>query len=342
MKAAVLHRFGAPLSLEDVPQPAIGPDDVLVRVRACGIDGTDLKLLDGFGYSPDLPFIMGHEPAGEVVDVGTHVDQFAVGDRVIPYIFFIPPDNPWYGSPREQLCPDMQGVLGVKGIAGGYAELMSVPAHQLARLPAGIAWEDAAVLCDAGLTAYHAVQRSRLQEGETALILGVGGVGSFVVQLARLAGARVIAVERGTAKTARARDLGADEVIHVADADADLRQAVRQLTQGRGAECVVDIVGTHHTMSAGIDSLAVGGRLIVVGYTPDEFAIGGKRLAQNEFAILGSRGGSRSDLSAVAALAAGGQLKSIVTDTRPLSEVNEALADLRQGRVLGRLVITSS
>ncbi len=114
MKAAVLRAFGAPLSIEEVDDPRAGPDDVVVGVRACGIDGTDLKLLDGFGYTPDLPFIMGHEAAGVVEAVGERVSTFAPGDRVIPYNFLIPPESPWYQTEREQLCPDMSGILGIE------------------------------------------------------------------------------------------------------------------------------------------------------------------------------------------------------------------------------------
>ncbi|MEX2316464.1 MAG: zinc-binding dehydrogenase [Pirellulales bacterium] len=337
MKAAVLRAFGAPLSLEEVPTPVPGPDDVLVRVMACGVDGTDLKLLDGFGYKPNLPFIMGHEPAGMVAAVGGNVDGFQIGDRVIPYIFLIPPDSRWYGTPREQLCPEMQGVLGVTGIAGGYAENFTIPARQLVRLPDAIDWADAAVLCDAGLTAYHAVDRSRLQTGETALVIGVGGVGSFVVQFARLAGARVIAVDRSDTKSAHALGLGAEIAIN--SSRQDVLAEVRRATNGRGVECVLDIVGQAATMQMGIDALAVGGRMVVVGYTPDELTLGGKRLAQGELEIIGSRGGPRGNLFKAAQLVAEGRIKSIVTDTRPLGEVNEALAQLRAGQVLGRLVL---
>src|SRR5438105_4894432 len=245
MKAAVLKAFGAPLSIEDVDDPSPGPHDAVVKVEACGIDGTDLKLIDGFGYSPELPFIMGHEPAGVVESVGKNVTAFKPGDRVVTYNFLIPRESPWYGSEREQLCPDMLGVIGVKGCNGGYAERLRVPAHQLVPIPDGVAWRDAAVHCDAGVTAYHALRRARLTLGETALVIGVGGVGSFAVQFAKLAGARVIAAERSVAKLNWARELGAAEAID----SADMGQEVRKLTHGRGVDCVLDIVGTAQTMS---------------------------------------------------------------------------------------------
>jgi propanol-preferring alcohol dehydrogenase len=335
MKAAVLKAFGAPLVIEEVADPIPGPDDAVVRVEACGIDGTDLKLLDGFGYTPELPFVMGHEPAGVVECVGERVTAFKPGDRVIAYIFLIPPESPWFQSEREQMAPDMTGVIGVKGHAGGFAERLCVSARQLVRIPDEVGMHDAAVHCDAGLTAYHAVRRSRLIAGETVLVIGVGGVGSFAVQYAAIAGARVIAAERTQAKREWARSLGAAETVN----SADTARAVREVTKGRGVDCVLDIVGTKATMAAAIDSVYVGGRIVVVGYTPDSFTLSGKRLAQNELELIGTRAGSRAELTVALNLTATGRIRSIVTDRDPLANVNEALAKLCDVNVLGRLVL---
>lgn len=340
MKAVVLREFGQSLVVEDVPDPHPGPQDVVIKVMACGIDGTDLKLLDGFGYTPELPFIMGHEPAGVVEEVGAEVTDFRPGDRVIPYIFLIPPDSAWYRAPREQLCPEMTGVIGVRNAAGGYAERLCVPARQLVRVPDEVSWQDAAVLCDAGLTAWHAVDRAQISEGETLLVIGVGGVGSFVVQLAKLRGARVIAVEQSAAAEDWARSLGVDAVLR--NDEQPVAERVRNLAGHGGADCVMDIVGSQATLNDGVDSLHVGGRLVVVGYTPDEYALSPKRLAQNELQLIGSRGGTHRDLTAMTELMADGKIQSIVTQTRPLEQANESLEALRQGAVLGRLVLETS
>jgi propanol-preferring alcohol dehydrogenase len=335
MKAAVLKSFGAPLSIETIDDPRPGPDDAIIRVEACGIDGTDLKLLEGLGYTPELPFVMGHEPAGVIESVGERVTAFKLGDRVVPYIFLIPPDSAWFQTEREQLAPDMTGVIGVKGHSGGYAERMRVPARQLVRIPDGIAAHDAAVHCDAGLTACHAVRRSRVVARETILVIGVGGVGSFAVQYAAMTGARVIAAERTEAKRDWAKTLGAAEVVD----SAYLVESVRELTNGDGVDCVLDIVGTEITMAGAVDAVAAGGRIAVVGYTPDFFTLSGKRVAQNELEIIGTRAGSRSELIAALNLMASGKVHSIVTDRAPLAHVNQALAKLRDGQVLGRLVL---
>ena len=337
MKAAVLHEFGQALRIEDVERPVPGPEDVLIKVHACGIDGTDLKLLDGFGYKPDLPFIMGHEPAGIVDQVGTDVHDFRLGDRVVTHNFFVCGKCRLCRTDREQLCPNMTGVLGARGAAGAYAEYLKIPARQLVKIPEVVSWPDAAVLSDAGIPAFHAVDRSRTGPGETVLIFGVGGVGSFAVQFANQSGARVIAVDVTAPKCARALELGADVAINAAE--QDVTAEARKLTDGWGVDCVVDIVGREETMAAGVDSLCNGGRIVIVGYTPDTYALSGKKFAQNELEVIGTRCGRKRDLLNVAEHFAAGKTTSIVTDMFPLDKVNEALALLRSGKVLGRCVL---
>lgn len=234
MKAAVLREFGKPLVIEDVETPVPAADEVLIRVHACGIDGTDLKLLDGFGYHPDLPFIMGHEPAGVVEKIGDAVTDIVVGNRVVTYSFSSCGTCELCRSNRGQLCPNLGSVLGVKDKNGGYAEYLTMPARQVVQVPGEISFNDAATLCDAGITAFHAVDRARIAAGEIVLVIGVGGVGSYVVQIAKLRGARVIAAEATDAKCAHALALGVDDVIH--STDMDIAARCRELTDGRGVD----------------------------------------------------------------------------------------------------------
>ncbi len=337
MKAAVLVEFGKPLVIQDVDNPSPGPDEVLVKVMACGIDGTDLKLQEGFGYRPDLPFVTGHEPAGVVHEIGEDVTQFQPGDHVITYNFTTCGVCPMCRSNRANVCPNMTAVLGARNRPGGHAEYLLVPAGQLVKVPENVPWTDAAVLPDAGITAYHAVDRSGLKLGETVLLMGAGGVGSYAIQFAKMAGAHVISVDVSEAKTERAKQLGADDVI---DASCqDVPEQVRKLTGGWGVDCTIDIVGTEATMGNGLDSLRNGGRIVIVGYTPDEYPLSGKRLAQNELHVIGSRCGRQQDLINVVNLVASGRTQSIVTNTLPLEQINEALDLLRAGKVLGRLVL---
>lgn len=337
MKAAILRAFKQPLEWQEIATPSPEPDEVLVQVMACGIDGTDLKLLDGFGYTPDLPFIMGHEVAGVVTEVGYRVTGYEEGDRVIVYNFTTCGNCLPCRSFREQICVNMGGVLGAKDRHGGYAEYVTVPGRQLVHAPESISWPDSAVCCDAGMTAYHAIDRARLRLGETVLILGVGGVGSIAVQLAKAAGAKVFAVELSESKREWARQLGADELLD--PGDGKLPAAVRDLTDGLGVDCVIDIVGQTVTMEAGVESLRNGGRLVIVGYTPDHYPVEGKYLAQNELEIIGTRAGRKQDLIEVSQLMASGKIRSIVTQTFPMENANEALAVLRSGVNLGRIVL---
>jgi len=337
MKAALLHELGQPLRIEDVPQPEPGAGEALVRVRACGIDGTDLKLLDGFGYQPELPFIMGHEVAGEVVAVGAGVSEFAPGDRVAVYNFITCGSCIFCRSFRDQLCLNMGGIVGVLNLPGGYAEYVCLLAQQLIRLPDAVSYADGATCCDAGMTALHAVDRADVTVGDIALVIGVGGVGSIVTQLLALTGAEVIATDIDETKAEWALEQGASHFVSAAG-DALISQ-VQRLTESLGVDRVIDVVGLESTMIEGFASLRPGGRLVVVGYTPEFFPLSGKELAQNEKEVIGTRAGRRNDLSRCLKLYASGALRSIVQQTIPLAQVNEALAMLRAG-VTGRIVLT--
>jgi D-arabinose 1-dehydrogenase-like Zn-dependent alcohol dehydrogenase len=230
-------------------------------------------------------------------------------------------------------------VMGVLKRHGGYSEYVNVPAQQLIRIPNNVAWEDAAVSCDAALTAVHALERSRLGLGETVVVIGIGGVGSVVVQLARLAGARVIAVDHDPQRAHWAEENGAHYFLN-SSGEIDIPQGVRSLTDGLGASCVIDVVGKEATMNAGFNSLQRGGRMLVVGYTPEHYPVSGKQLAQNELEVIGTRAGRRQDLINALNLMATGQLRSIVRYRYTLEQVNEALGHLRSGSAPGRIVMT--
>ncbi len=337
MKAVVLHARNQPLQLEDVEIPVPGPDEVLVQVMACGADTTDWKILDGFAYIPKLPIVLGHETAGVVTKVGSQVTDFRPGDRVIAYNYFYCGKCSYCRARREQLCLSMTGLVGILERDGGYAEYTKVLARQLVLVPENVAWPDAAVCCDAGITAVHAVDRSGVKLGETVLVIGVGGVGAVVTQLCKMAGARVVTVDRSEAKAQRAREMGADVALN--SRETNIAEAVHDLTEGQGADCVMDVVGVEETVTYGMDSLRRGGRLVLVGYTEERYPLKGEQLDQNELTIIGIRGGRMLDLINAVQLVAAGKIKSIVTDMYPLENANEALAFLRAGKALGRVVL---
>ncbi|MCY4540197.1 MAG: alcohol dehydrogenase catalytic domain-containing protein [Chloroflexi bacterium] len=337
MKAAVLRAFGEPLAIEEIAAPRPGPGEALLRVRACGIDGTDLKLLDGFGYVPELPFVMGHEIAGEVVECGADVAEFASGDRVAVYNFVTCGACAYCRGFRDQLCLDMGGIVGILDLPGGYADYVCLPAQQLIRLPDKVSYEDGATCCDAGMTALRAVDRADVNNGDRVLVIGVGGVGSVVTQILAASGVEVIAVDTDVAKESWARAQGAASFLSLG-ADELVAEVLRR-SAGLGVDRVIDVVGLEETMRAGFAVLRRGGRMVVVGYTPEAFPLPGKELAQNEKEVLGTRAGRRDDLRTCLGLFGAGKLRSIVRANYPLRRVNEALEALRGG-VIGRIVLT--
>lgn len=203
-------------------------------------------------------------------------------------------------------------------------------------VPESISFTDAVVICDAGITARHAVDRSELKLGESVVILGVGGVGgvgSYAVQFAKLAGSRVIGLEVTEAKTAHGRALGADEAVNTSAQNAV--DEILRFTDGLGVDCVIDIVDKE----AMIGTLRNGDRIVIVGYTSEEYRLSGRRIAQNELKIIGTRCGRKQDLINTVRLVAEGSLKPIVTDQYSFEQINEAMTKLRTGEVLGRLVL---
>lgn len=337
MKAALLQQFGEGLTIADVPAPQPASGEALVKTRACGIDGTDLKLLDGFGYAPDLPFIMGHEIAGDVVAVGAEVSAFAPGDRVAVYNFITCGACFYCRRFRDQLCLNMSGIIGVLDAPGGYAEYVCPPAQQLIPLPDNVSYADGATCCDAGMTALHAIDRADVCIGDRVLVIGIGGVGSIVTQLLAASGVDVIAVDIDAAKEEWALEQGAS--FFSSACGEELVAQVRGLSNSDGVDRVIDVVGLESTMTAGFASLRRGGRLVAVGYTPEHFPLSGKELAQNEKEVIGTRAGRRDDLRRCLKLVANGTLTSIVRATYPLAQVNDALAHLRAG-ITGRIVLT--
>ena len=169
------------------------------------------------------------------------------------------------------------------------------------------------------------------------VIFGVGGVGSFAVQFAKLAGARVIAIEQSEKKLHWAESLGVDVALN-ANA-VDVAKEIQHLTNDWGVDCVIDIVGREETLTLGVNVLCNGGRLVIVGYTPDSYSLSGKHFAQNELEVIGTRCGRRRDLDQAAQLLAQGKVRSIVTERFPLNDVNAAHQRLQSGEVLGRLVL---
>lgn len=338
MRAVRFHRTGGPdvLQVDEIPLPRPGPGEALLRLKAASLNHLDVWLREG-ALPADLPHVPGSDGVGEVAAVGAGANMPPVGTRCLisPALSCGRCDRCAQGA--GHLC-DAFAVFGTTG-PGTYAEYTVVPAPNLVPVPDGLPDAEAACLGVAGLTAWHmVVTRGRVRPGETVLVHSAGsGLGMFAVQIARLAGARVLATVGDGAKVERARVLGADAVIDRSrDAFAD---GVRALTGGRGADVVVDHIGAA-AFDANLDCLARGGRLVVCGTTTGgDVAFNLRDLFAGQRSILGVRLGSTGELRRVVALAAGGSLRPLIDTVLPLERAAEAHARMGSRALFGKIVL---
>lgn len=338
MKAAVIERFDAPLTVRDVEKPVIGSEEVLVRVRACGLCGTDLKIHSGKFSRISIPIIPGHEIAGEVYEVGDQVRKVKVGDRVVVHIYITCGQCRYCRAGRDTLCQNLRGQIGFT-VNGGMAEFVKVPATNVLPIGETISFSQAATLPDAVATAYHALcNRATIKKGEILVVVGAGGVGLHAIQVAKALGAKVLAVDVKGNHLEKAIELGADVALNP-DRD-DIPKAIEREGGKVGAEWVMDVVGQPETLDKDLNWLCPGGKLIVVGYNLTRpFSVFPQMVVSRELEVIGCRGMTRQDLADVIAWVEEGKIVPVVDGILPLSEVNEAYERIRSGRVLGRLVL---
>ncbi len=340
MKALAFAEFGGPdkLALRDVPDPRISPDDVLVRVRACALNHLDLFVREGIpALKTPLPFWTGCDIAGDVADVGANVHGVAVGERVVV--------NPNLTCRRCEYCVQGEdsmcvryGIVG-EHVPGGLAELVAVRGDSVLALPAHVTYTDAASFVLTNMTAWRMlVTQARVRAGDDVLILGVGGgVSSTAVQIAKLAGARVLVTSSSDAKLERARALGADELINYAT--GDWARTVWEKTGRRGVDVVIENVGTS-TWKQSLRSLKKGGRLVTCGATTGPIAETDIRIVfWNQIHIIGSTMANRKEFDDVMRLFFQGRLRAIVDEVRPLAEGALAEKRLAEGNQFGKIVL---
>lgn len=338
MKAAQVHE-DLSLNVNDVETPSPGPGEALVRLHAAGVCATDLHVLEGMIQPDEYPMTVGHEAAGVVVEVGDG-STVSVGDRVAVYnkIFCGACEQCLVG--RQNICDNEPGQFGFN-LDGGYAEYIGAPARNLVALPDDVGFGTASVLACAGMTAVHAARLSNMSVGETAVVNGIGGVGSMVLQVAVLAGARVLAVADTEDKLEMAKSYGASGGVVVPDAAGydDLPDRIRELTGGRGTDLFFELVGTTKTMLAGLRSLAKHGRFVSTGYTGESLEVHPIEFILPETVWVSTVAATVRDLDDAIRLAAGGHISVPVAATYPLDGAGEALENLRQRRVLGRQIL---
>ncbi len=336
MKAAIIREFNRPISIEDIPVPAVGPRDVLVRVRAAGMCGSDLHILEGKVTTVSLPYTPGHEFAGEVTEVGPEVTRFSVGDRVVNAIDVLCGHCRFCRTGRGNLCVNLKR-LGFE-INGGDAEYALVPEANLVKIPDSIPFEQASIIPDAVACMLHAVKvQGRVKLGDRVIILGVGGLGMQGIQIAKIAGACVFATSRNNEKLRISKELGADVVLN--PKEQDIEKEVMRLTDGEGCDVVFDNIGIDESMRLAIRVCRKGGRIVVVGWAGVAFSIPFQDICMGEKEIVGTRASNRQDLVEAVGLVAAGKTTPYVSDRFPLSEINTALHRLAAGEIYGRGVL---
>ena len=333
MKAAVVHDFTSALSIEDVPKPAAGPGEILVRIETSGLCHTDIHAAHGdWPVKPTPPFIPGHEGVGIVETLGAGVTEVAVGDRVaLPWLGYACGACEYCTTGWETLC-EQQRNTGY-GIDGGYAQYAKAAAKYVAKVPDGVDPLDAAPLTCAGVTTYKAVKVSGARPASLVAVFGIGGLGHLALQYAKIFGATVVAVDVVDEKLELARELGADYTVNALNEDP-----VAAIKALGGADAAISVAVAPKAFEQAYGSLRRGGKLVFVALPADNYVkLPIFETVLNGITIIGSIVGTRADLAEVFRLHAQGRTR-VVRETRQLDDVNECFEQVEKGLVKARLV----
>jgi len=343
MKAMLVRAPGGTevLRMERIADPVAGPKDVVIKVDACGVCFHDIVTRNGtLKAGVQMPCILGHEISGIVVDTGRDVRGFRAGDRVATVQrYHICGACRHCRMGRETLCPDRK-FTGDAGLVGGYAQYVAIEDDNVALVPDGVALQDASIVACAIGTILNAMREvGKLSAGESALVTGSGGgLGMHAVQLARLAGAFVIAQTTSPEKAGQIRALGAHEVIVHARGE-DFSAAVRKATGGAGVDVAIDNVGSQ-LFEPIRRSMGIGGRWILIGQLTGQFVpFNPAQLFLKNVSMLSATSTTRRQLEDCLALVARGAVKPIVSLALPLSEAAQAHQLMEAGKAVGRIVL---
>ncbi len=340
MKALQLVAHGQPgkFELRHLPEPRPRPNEVVVQVRACGLNHLDLWLESaGLPLRVPLPRTPGGEVAGEILSLGSDVRDWTIGDRVGVQSNLSCGECEFCKRGDESIC--IKGELLGVTCDGGFAEQVVVPARALVRLPANLDFNTSAALTLAGSTAMHMLtNRTTVKPGDWVLVMGgASGVGSAAIQITNQLGARVISTGSTDAKRNLARQLGAEFVVD--STDANWPAEIRKLTNKRGVDLVIEHVGGE-VLTKCFDCLARGGTIVTCGATAGrEVQINLWPLFVKQQRLIGSYGRNRTDLQATLDWAAAGKLKPVIDSTYSLADAPAAFAKLRSRSVLGKMLI---
>jgi alcohol dehydrogenase, propanol-preferring len=332
-RAAVVHEFHRPLTMEDVPRQDLEPGQIRVKVEASGLCHTDIHAAHGdWPVKPSPPFVPGHEGVGKVVEMGPGVTEVAVGDRVaMPWLGYACGTCDHCVSGWETLCLEQKN-MGYS-IDGGFGEYATAYARYVVKVPDGIDPFDAAPLTCAGVTTYKAVKVAGTRSSDLVAVFGVGGLGHLAIQYAAIAGGRVVAVDLIDEKLELAKELGAEFTVNAAKQDPV--EAIQALG---GADQAISLAVSPKAFEQAYGTLRRGGKLVFVALPADNFVtLPIFETVLQGITIIGSIVGTRTDLREVFELHAAGKTH-VTRETRPLDTVNESIADVEAGRVTARIV----
>jgi NAD+-dependent secondary alcohol dehydrogenase Adh1 len=339
MIAARLHRYHDPLTVENADEPRItDPHDVIVRMGGAGLCRTDLHIQEGQWAEKsgvELPYTLGHENAGWVHELGSAVSNVEVGDTVIMHPLVTCGLCRACRAGDDVHCEN-NAFPGVS-VDGGFADLLKTSARSVIKLDPTLHPKDIAALADAGLTAIHAVKKAAeiLHPGTSAVVIGAGGLGHIGIQcLQAMTPAEIIVVDPSEKARALAGEVGADTTVA---ADGKQVDTVLEMTDGKGAEAIIDFVGEKGAIEDGVAMLQNAGSYYVIGYG-ENINVPTIDIISREINFIGNLVGSYNDLADLMTLTAQGKV-TLHTSTYPLDAVNDAMADLDQGRLQGRGIL---
>ncbi len=339
MRAMVLRQFSSPLRMEELPDPQAGPDEVVVKVRACAPDMLDVKTRAGQS-NVTLPRVLGHEIAGEVAEIGASVKNVRPGDRVAVYDYLNCGACEFCWNGRETLCRNNRGIVGL-AIDGGFADYVKVPGRNVLPIPPDLPYEAATTLVSPVSTSLHALrERARVTPGDHLLIVGAaGGVGIHMVQMAQLFGARVIGADISDEKNEKVKKYGAETVVNTTERpfDSSFDEAVLESTGGMGVKAAIDLYGSSESLAACYRCLDTGGTLVRIGSRAGaRLEIDPEALTMKEVILTGCRYNTKEEFNKSLELVRAGKIEPVISFSFPLSEVNDVLDQIEQNKVFGR------
>ena len=339
MRAMVVGKWGEAFKIENRPDPQPAPGEAVMKVRAAGVGLTLVTMRTGI-FGGTAPRIMGHELGGDIIAVGDGVENVKMGQRCAVYFYLNCGHCRWCRNGRETLCENHGGYVGVHR-DGGYAEFVSLPSENFLPIPDNLDYEGAAIAADAVNTPWHCMrERAQINPHDDVMLVGAGGgVGIHGVQVAKVFGARVIAVDISEEKLELASKWGADEVVNFR-AIEDLAAEAKRLTDGKGVDAAIDFVGKPETFQACIDGLAVGGRSVVIGAQTGDVKVNPVNLVITEQIVTGSRHSTRAELIETMNIMARGLVTPVVGKRLHFTEVEELFQDLQDEKLLGRGALT--